>query len=80
MVMMHKMAHGVSYLSRYRLIKPPRAGSDPLKVRQRPANLELRSGFFSYCVVKGWNKIPASIKKFDSYRQFQRGIPENKGY
>jgi hypothetical protein len=34
-----------------------KAVADPLNVKPRPANLELRRGFFSYRAAKDWNKI-----------------------
>jgi hypothetical protein len=68
MVTMNKMAHGIGDFNLSELFEPvqnnhaTRAGADPLNVRPRPANLELRRGFFSNRTVKDWNRIPAAIK------------------
>jgi hypothetical protein len=39
-----------------------RAGADPLNVRARTGNLELRRGFFSNRVAQDWNNVPSDIK------------------
>jgi hypothetical protein len=68
MVQMNKMAHSVGDFGFSELFDPvqnlqaTRAVADPLNVKPRPANLELRRGFFSYRAAMDWNKIPANIK------------------
>jgi hypothetical protein len=59
-----------------------RAGADPLNVRARTGNLELRRGFFSNRVAQDWNNVPSDIKniivtgKFrTAYRKLQEAAP-----
>jgi hypothetical protein len=67
MVLMNKMAHSVGEFDFSELFDPvqnlhaTRAGADPLNVKPRPANLDLRRGFFSYKAATDWKKIPANI-------------------
>jgi hypothetical protein len=68
MVLMNKMAHGVGDFGFSEIFDPvqnfhaTRAGADPLNVKARPANLEIRRGFFGYRSAAEWNKIPVNIK------------------
>jgi ribonucleases P/MRP protein subunit RPP40 len=68
MVTMHKMAHNVGDFQLSELFDPApvhhqtRAAADPLNVRPRPANLEIRRGFFSYRAAIEWNNVPAQLK------------------
>jgi hypothetical protein len=68
MVMMHKIIHGVGDLNVNHWFdtfdgrRVTRAGADPLNVRARTGNLELRRGFFSNRVAQDWNNVPSDLK------------------
>jgi hypothetical protein len=65
---MHKIVHGVGDLDSDHWFdsvigrRVTRAGADPLNVRARTGNLELRKGLFSNRVVQDWNSVPSEIK------------------
>jgi hypothetical protein len=68
MVLMHKIVHGVGNLDighwfdTFEGRRATRAGADPLNVRARTGNLELRKGFFSNRVAQDWNNVPSDLK------------------
>jgi hypothetical protein len=74
---MNKMAHSVGDFGFSELFDPvqnlqaTRAVEDPLNVKPRPANLELRRGFFSYRAAMDWNKVPANIKNLTVAGRFK---------
>jgi hypothetical protein len=75
---MHKMAHNVGDFRLSELFDPApvhhrtRAAADPLNVRPRPANLEIRRGFFSYRAAIEWNNVPAHLKTIPIAGSFKR--------
>jgi hypothetical protein len=74
---MNKMAHGIGDFNISELFDPvqnfhaTRAVANPLNVKPRPANLELRRGFFSHQAAKDWNKIPTNVKNLSVAGSFK---------
>jgi hypothetical protein len=81
---MNKMAHSVGDFGLGELLDPvqnfhaTRAGADPLNVKPRPANLELRRGFFGYRSAADWNKIPATIKNIKVASSFKEAYRKTR--
>jgi hypothetical protein len=77
MVMMHKIVHGVGDISVEQWFdtfdgrRVTRAGADPLNVRARTGNLELRRGFLSNRVAQDWNNVPSDIKNIKVTGKFR---------
>jgi hypothetical protein len=78
--MVHKVMHGYGDLNpdiwfdKMPVGHVPRASADPLNIRARNGNLELRKNFFSIRVVKLWNNVPvpSHVKSLSSAEKFKR--------
>ncbi len=53
--------------------------AEPLNIRQQAARLEIRRNFFSYYVVKVWNKIRANLEVTRSLMAFKNGYAKYCG-
>jgi Reverse transcriptase (RNA-dependent DNA polymerase)/Endonuclease-reverse transcriptase len=75
--MAHKIMHGNGDLNpdlwfdKMPVGQVTRASADPLNIRPRAGNLELRKNFFSIRVVKQWNSIPSHVKSLSSPEKFK---------
>jgi hypothetical protein len=75
--MAHKIMHGNGDLNpdvwfdKMPVGQVNRASADPLNIRPRNGNLELRKNFFSIRVVKQWNNVPSHVKSLSSPKKFK---------
>jgi hypothetical protein len=78
--MVHKIVHGNgdlnpdNWFDRMPVGHVTRASADPLNIRARNANLELRKNFFSIRIVKQWNNVPSHVKSLSSPEKFKREL------
>jgi CRISPR/Cas system CMR-associated protein Cmr1 (group 7 of RAMP superfamily) len=78
--MVHKIMHGNGDLNpdiwfdRMPVGHITRASADPLNIRARNANLELRKNFFSIRIVKQWNNVPSHVKSLSSPEKFKHEL------
>jgi hypothetical protein len=86
--MAHKLLHGIGDLNpdiwfdKMPVNHVTRAGADPLNLKPRLSNTDIRKYFFSTRVVKYWNNLPHSVKCISSPAKFKmalrnwtRGVP-----
>jgi hypothetical protein len=83
MVQMNKMARSVGDFGFSELfdlvqnLQVTRAGANLLNVKPRPANLELRRGFFSYWAAVDWYKVLATIKNLTVAGSFKEAYQKS---
>jgi hypothetical protein len=51
-----------------------RASADPLNIRPRFANTDIRKQFFSTRVVNHWNILPRTVKCISSPEKFKKAL------
>jgi hypothetical protein len=78
--MAHKLMHGIGDLNPdIWFDKMPgghmtRASADPLNIRPRIGNTDIRKCFFGTRVVKHWNKLPHAVKCISSPARFKTAL------